>query len=182
MIMDKRIIENERVRKSIEEALFLLLEDKIFSKITVSDIIRISGVARASFYRNFESKEEVIESYMSHQRTEIAKMIQFTESVSDIFNEEKLIIALNHYLSQKNTLLLLYDNGFGTFILENMNHFAEISIGDMPQKSIKRYKLYFLSGAMFNTTIQWLKSGAREDPEQMAKSFVNMISDYMYEA
>jgi hypothetical protein len=52
----------------------------------------------------------------------------------------------------------------------------------MPQKSIKRYKLYFLSGAMFNTTIQWLKSGAREEPEQMAKSFVNMISDYMYEA
>jgi hypothetical protein len=63
-----------------------------------------------------------------------------------------------------------------------MNHFAEISIGNMPQKSIKRYKLYFLSGAMFNTTIQWLKSGAREEPEQMAKSFVNMISDYMYEA
>jgi hypothetical protein len=35
---------------------------------------------------------------------------------------------------------------------------------------------------MFNTTIHWLKSGAREEPEQMAKSFVNMISDYMYEA
>lgn len=179
--MDKRIVENERVKKSIEDALFSLLEKKVFSKITVSDIIRESGVARASFYRNFESKEEVIESYMAHYRIEIAKKINFIESINDIFTEEKLEIALNLYLQEKEKILLLYDNGFGTFVLENMNHFAEISIGDMPRKSIKRYKLYFLSGAMFNTTIQWLKSGAEETPHQMAKTFVNMLSDYMYE-
>ncbi len=179
--MDKRMIENERVKKSIEAALFLLLETKVFSKITVSDIIRESGVARASFYRNYDSKEEVIASYMSHQRVELAKIAHFTDSVKDIFSEEKIVTALEHYLLQKKKILLLYDNGFGTFMLENMNHFAEYSLGDMPQNSIKRFKLYFLSGAMFNTTIQWLKSGAKETPSEMAKTFVHLISEYIYE-
>ena len=174
--MDKRIVENERVKKSIEEAFFTLLKKKPFSEITVSDIIRVSGVARASYYRNFESKEEIIEAYMGRQRNEVAHMITFSESVSDIFNEEKLVTALEHYLQQKEYILLLYDNGFGTFLQEDMNRFAEFSIGDMPQMSMERYSLYFLSGAMFNTTIQWLKSGAVESPQQMAKAFIRMLS------
>lgn len=174
--MDKRMIENERVKKSIEEAFFKLLSKKSFSEITVSEIIRLSGVARASYYRNFNSKEEIIENYMEHQRHIVADRITFSESVVDIFNEEKLVTALEYYLKQKDYLLLLYDHGFGTFLQEDMNRFAELNIGDMPQRSLERYKLYFLSGAMFNTTIQWLKSGAQESPEQMAKTFINMLS------
>ncbi|HAX52080.1 TetR/AcrR family transcriptional regulator [Muricomes intestini] len=90
-----------------------MLKEKPFSEITASDIIRVSGVARASYYRNFESKEEIIEAYMERHRTEVAHMITFSES------------------------------------------------------SMERYSLYFLSGAMFNTTIQWLKSDATESPRQM---------------
>lgn len=175
--MDKRVIENERVKKSIEKALFTLLKNKSFSEITVSDIIRVSGVARASYYRNFESKEGIIEAYMERQRREVAHMITFSESVADIFNEAKLVMALEHYLQQKEYILLLYDNGFGTFLQEDMNRFAELNIGDMPQKSMERYRLYFLSGAMFNTTIQWLKSDAVESPRQMARAFINMLSN-----
>lgn len=173
--MDKRIQENERVKRSIEEAFFSLLKKKAFSEITVSDIIKASGVARASYYRNFDSKEEIIEAYMERQRREVADMITFSESVEDIFNKDKLVKALEHYLEQKEYILLLYDNGFGTFLQEDMNRFAEINLGDMPQMSLGRYRLYFLAGAMFNTTIQWLKSGARESPKEMAEIFVHML-------
>lgn len=174
--MDKRKIENQRVKKNIEEAFFSLLKKNAFSDITVSDIIRVSGVARASYYRNFESKEAIIEGYMERQRSEVAGLIMFSESVSDIFDEKKLVLALKHYLNQKETILLLYESGFATFLQEDMNRFAELSLGDMPQKSIERYSLYFLSGAMFNTTIQWLKSGAEESPQLMAKAFIQMLS------
>lgn len=124
--MDKRVVKNERVKKEIEKALFTLLERKRFSEITVSDIIRTSGVARASYYRNFDSKEDVIESYMERQRREVAYTITFSESLADT--------------------------------------------------SIGRYNLYFLSGAMFNTTIQWLKGGAVESPREMAHAFLHLLS------
>lgn len=174
--MDKRVIENERVKKSIEEALFTLLNKKNFSEITVTDIIRVSGVARASYYRNFESKEAIIESYMERQRKEVAQEIAFTETINDLFIQEKLVASLEHYLKQKYYLLLIYNNGFGTLLLEEMNRFAEQCLGDMPSKSIERYKIYFLSGAMYNMTIQWLVSGAMESPLEMSRAFLQLLN------
>lgn len=57
---DKRHIENMRVKKSISKALFTLMSEKNFSEIRVSDIIAESGVAKASYYRNFTSIEDII--------------------------------------------------------------------------------------------------------------------------
>ena len=48
---DKRYIENMRVKKSIQTALFSLMKKKKFSEIRVADIISASGVAKASYYR-----------------------------------------------------------------------------------------------------------------------------------
>lgn len=57
---DKRYIENMRVKKSIQTALFSLMQKKKFSEIRVADIISVAGVAKASYYRNFSSIENVI--------------------------------------------------------------------------------------------------------------------------
>lgn len=175
--MDKRIIANHQVKRKIEVALFQLMAGKKFSEITVTDIIRTSGVARASYYRNFANKEEIIENYLENQRREVAALIEFSESVTDLFNEEKLVVSLEHYLQQKDRFLLLYDSGFGTFLQEDMNQFAELILGDFPQKSVKRYALYFLAGAILNTMIQWLKCGTRESPRTMAQIFIKMLSE-----
>lgn len=58
--MDKRKIENQRVKNCITNALFLLLREKSISEITISEIIQVAGVARASFYRNYATKESVM--------------------------------------------------------------------------------------------------------------------------
>ena len=58
--MDKRKEENIRVKKSITEALFKLMHEKSFSDISITEIIRSAKVARASFYRNYDSKENVL--------------------------------------------------------------------------------------------------------------------------
>ena len=62
--MDKRKEANLRVKKNITEALFALMDKKDFSKITVTDIIEEAKVARASFYRNYESKEDILVTFV----------------------------------------------------------------------------------------------------------------------
>ena len=57
---DKRYEANRRVKIKISRALIKLMEQMPFSDITVTDIVQTAGVARASYYRNFESKEEVL--------------------------------------------------------------------------------------------------------------------------
>ena len=45
-------------------AMLELLKRKPFSDITVSDLVRKSGASRASFYRNYESKEQIVDEYL----------------------------------------------------------------------------------------------------------------------
>lgn len=58
--MDKRKEANLRVKNSITQTVLRLLDKKSISEITISEIIREAGVARASFYRNYATKESVI--------------------------------------------------------------------------------------------------------------------------
>jgi AcrR family transcriptional regulator len=53
----------QRTRKWIFDALMILIAERPYNKITVSDIIKKAGVARQTFYRNYENKNEVIFQY-----------------------------------------------------------------------------------------------------------------------
>ena len=59
-VMSKSSMDNQRVKNQIIEGLFSLLRKKAFSEITVTDIVKEAKVARASYYRNFQNKEEII--------------------------------------------------------------------------------------------------------------------------
>ena len=59
--MNKRISQaNVYVKNEMYEALLKLLEEKSFSAISVSDITTEANVSRMSFYRNYNSIEDIL--------------------------------------------------------------------------------------------------------------------------
>lgn len=52
----------------IVQALFRLMADYSYEKISILDIVKKAGVGRATFYRYFKSKEDVIKFYFEHNR------------------------------------------------------------------------------------------------------------------
>lgn len=178
--MDKRKIENARVKKSIEDAFFVLLKDKNFSEITVTDIVKKADVARTSYYRNFHSREDIITEYIERLREEIDLAFEYSEKTfGDTLNIQTLTVHISYYLKEKHNILLLYENGFGTLMLDETNRYIEEAFGDMCCNSIERYHLYFTSGAIFNAMIQWLKSGAKETPGEMAQIIMELLKIYL---
>ncbi|MDD7738833.1 MAG: TetR/AcrR family transcriptional regulator [Fusicatenibacter sp.] len=176
--MDKRMIENARVKKSIEDAFFTLLKEKNFSEITVTDLVKKSGVARTSYYRNFDSKEDIIKEYIQRLREEIDSAFENSVKIfGEKMNIQTLTIHISYYLKEMHNILLLYENGFGTLMLDETNHYIEEAYGDMSCSSIERYRLYFTSGAIFNTMIQWLKTGAKEAPGEIAQIMMGMLAE-----
>lgn len=173
--MSRGAQENERVRKEITEALFTLLKQKEFSEITVTDIVSEAKVARASYYRNFETKEAIVEEYIDSVYRELAQSGQApAPNLNRFYSYDALVKRFEHSLTcilqKKAYILALYRNGFGSLVLDIMNRYIEDAAGDMPSSSIERYKLYFVTGAAFNVLIKWLESGAVESPHEMAKA------------
>jgi AcrR family transcriptional regulator len=178
--MENNTIANERVRTSIIEALFSLLTQKKFSEITVTDLINNANVARASYYRNFDSKEAIIEEYMdtTYNKLIISNLNEDYEA-NEIFDYTNMVEgfrrSLTYFLANKSYIIALYDNGFSSLIQETLNRYIEELVGDMSKNSIERFQLYFISGAVFNILIQWLKSGAIESPLEIAKMSANYL-------
>lgn len=151
-----------QARIHLEEAFFTLLRAKDFSAITATELVRTAGVAKATFYRNYASLEELPRSYLSRIRQGPSG------SFMDGMTPEKMTARLEAIATHREDILLLYDRGFGTLVLEEINRFAEDMLGDMHYRSLERYTLYLLSGAMMNLLIQWLKSDPMDSPAAIA--------------
>ncbi|CQR25210.1 transcriptional regulator [Streptococcus varani] len=52
---------NQITRESIETALLHLMEKKELPQISISELVKKAGVSRNAFYRNYKSKEEILE-------------------------------------------------------------------------------------------------------------------------
>lgn len=169
--MSKASLDNKRVKKRITEGLFSLLQKKNFSEITVTNIVNEAKVARASYYRNFQNKEEIIEEYMDSLKNDLMEDIDYDDD-DKIYNEENAKVgfgkALTYCLIRKADLLALYNNGFGSLIQNTFNRYIIEFAGNMNYKSLERYKLYFISGAVTNVLIEWLNQGAKEPTRDIA--------------
>lgn len=174
---DKRYIENMRVKKSILTALFSLMEKKKFSEIRVADIISVAGVAKASYYRNFSSIEDIIYFYIDQMNEELAELMPKQHDANMKTIRQNLIILYKYYLENRKEILLLCSNGFYELIQENTDQFLINAIGDMPANSIDRYNIFLLSGAICHVQIEWLKNKAPESPEDFADFQLKFIEN-----
>ena len=59
--MRRKNLDHKLIQGYIEEALFKPMEKKDFVKISVGEIAEVAGVHRATFYRHFSSKEDIVE-------------------------------------------------------------------------------------------------------------------------
>lgn len=67
---------NQLTKESIETALLFLLEKKDMKQISVSELVRKAGVSRNAFYRNYKSKEEILEVYYERTSSNLKKKWQ----------------------------------------------------------------------------------------------------------
>lgn len=168
--MDKRKEANIFVKKKITDTLFLLMRNKNIADISITEIIEQANVARASFYRNYSSKENVLIGLIHDALQKFLGGNAIDEI--DCMNVNHLIRCFEFFKDYQIYVLGLYNSNYATVLLEELNIFHSAIAGSMPLNSIERYSIYTYIGSLFNTAIAWLKDGAQESPEDMARFFI----------
>lgn len=172
--MDKRKIANQKVKDKLLSALMTLIQEKEISKITVTELIETSGVARASFYRNFKSVEEILTYGLEQMSLEYHKG---RPSTAEDFNDKALIEYKFRFYKEHGKIVLAFHRSKASLsLLDVISDCVIDSHGDMPTSSISKYSLYYYSGAFYNMVLHWLENGAKESVEDMAEEFLR-ISD-----
>lgn len=162
-------IESNRVtREAIQGALYLLMEKKDYGRITMTDIIKKSGVSRSALYRNYKTKEDIIHDIVNEF------MEQFVMQHSGSLHKN-WSFAFQFFLNNKKSLDVIVKAKMEHILLDKINenlHF-DANASDLIQA--------MNNGLIFNVLMYWTKCGmpnyADDAAGQIVKAYKQIIKD-----
>ena len=151
-----------RSRQEISTALLKLMQEYLYAEISVKQIIMETSLARKTFYLNFRSKDDVLESILNELIRE------YTEALSKE-NVDPLTVIFSFCDKNKAFLSLLHKNKMLYFLLIRLNEFLpEYSkTEDMNSNPFAKligelepdYLIAFNVGAIWNVLFKWIDRG-----------------------
>lgn len=150
---------NQYVVEHITDALLKLMQSNDFTDISISQICEEAGVGRASFYRNFESKEDVISKHLKTLLDDWAKQYDGKDHYDLIES------IFEHYWKHRELCILLYRQGLAHLSLQSIKE----ACGPKPeQPNLVAYTTAYFSYGLYGWIEEWFKRGMQETPKEMA--------------
>lgn len=151
------------MKSFIAESLLLLLEQKPFEDITVSEIVQKAGVNRSTYYRHFEKKEDVILYFLDSLSGDI---LEWDKKQKPEFYDH-LINVYEHYYSHRKQMLTIYKNGLSYLFLDVLK--KNLDSTENGNKTLNtQYNIAFHIGGTFNHFLLWLSRDMKDSPKEMA--------------
>ena len=167
-----------RTRKCIKIALLELMKEKLFNEITIKEIVIQADISRQTFYRHFQSKEEVLEEYLEQLYEEYLKLINELEEK----NLYHISLTYFTYWKEKSALLEILKKskceqiGFESYYTF-MNQALDITKSQLNihNEVDIQYTKSFLIGGFFSIKNQWMKNDYLNSPEELATLVTNLL-------
>lgn len=181
------IPEQNQTRKWIIAALFDLLQNRDYHAITIAQITDKAGLGRRTFYRYFQTKDEVIKYTTELLMDELA--LTFMENHVDSLYS----VAVSYFQFWENyvdVLLLLEKARLLHFIEESLPsliHKAAQKTGHYPQelsqeeialiREQSKYEFAFKLAGFWSVTLVWCSEKNRKTPAEMATLIAEMLKN-----
>lgn len=158
---------NKITKECLQTAMFRLMGQTDFEKITITEIAKRAGVSRLAFYRNYGSKEELVADMcrvLFQRLTDSLKSDRFRADrkqwYADFFrtiqdNREYFRIYLDAHLNLNDGLIL--ESVYPAFSTEE--YYARAAD----------------EGAFLSVLTEWFRSGMRESPDEMGAICAKVI-------
>jgi AcrR family transcriptional regulator len=176
----------ERTRQLIKDTLLLLLEEKSFFNVTVSDLTQKAKINRGTFYLHYQDKYDLIDQVESELMCGLERSMQRLNSQDMLkcYMENTPYIPLVQvfqYLKQNGHILkrLLGSNGDPAFSLKMKSFLKDSFFADLiesfedPSIPVDYFSSYAVS-AYLGIIENWLSNELSQSPEEMAMIYVKI--------
>ena len=144
--------------KRIMSAILALMAERPYEEISISDIVLRAQVGRSSFYRHFNSREDVVRRHMK------AILEKWGEEFEALGRPEELGPSLlRHFYGNREFYLLLHRSGLGSLLLEAIRGAMELD----RKPDQEAYPLSWFAGGLYGLVDEWLRRGMTATPEQL---------------
>ncbi len=157
---------NTYVIEHITDSLLKIMQDRPIGEISISELCDLAGIGRASFYRNFESKEDILRAYIN----KIFK--EWTDEADRKDNRplsELLGLMFAHFEKYRDFYTLLKERNL-IFLLKDV--IIELC-GPKPEHSkVEAYARAYAAYTLYGWIEVWFQRGMQETAEEIAGMFM----------
>jgi AcrR family transcriptional regulator len=161
----------QRTRSWIFEAIVLLMDEKPYGKITVSDICEKAGIARATFYRYYNDKDDIVFEYLSKSLNISA------EKTAEKNSETRCIILafnFNYMIEHRKALQKMLSNAdIAGRVFSRLQQFPESlikqykSVLTPEEYLICRAKIFYQINGSLRVLFDWFENNMPLDKEKL---------------
>lgn len=158
------------LKECMADALLRAMKEKSFEKITVTEITKVAGVNRSTWFRNFESKDEalafklVLLWYQWAGEHGMRDCRRYTaENVEDFFAFNASIQPVLETIYHAEQLPCVYDA------------FCHVMSAKSETTPAQAYEARFYSYGLFGLLDEWIGRGFCETPQQLAEMLREMM-------
>lgn len=169
-------------QRRIEECLLTVMQDKPYGEITVSSLCEQTELSRKTFYRLFESKQDVLYSLIDRIIRDYIRY-RLPQNRATPAVPQDLLSFYCYWLEQRPLLDALSKNGISPTLYERcVRHVMEedtdilLQLGaNLGQMSNQETVTFYLSG-LLTLVVAWHHNGYRKTPEEMAALTHRLLS------
>lgn len=162
---------NRITRECLQTALVYLLNEKNLEEITITELVKRSGVSRTAFYRNYNTKEDILEEIKQDLYNNIRDSLNNSFYIQ---NPRQWLVDYFRIAEEKAALLapLMKSNLPSLFPLRQ----SVLATLFPPSDKLTHYMLVALEGALSSVFRHWFLSGRVESPEEMADICIQILA------
>ena len=182
--MDLRVI---RTKNSIRNALVELIEEKGFESITVKDITMKAKINRGTFYAHYQDKfdlmtkcqEEIMQGMSDIAKQNIPDVIAELGTASPLNKPFTVFVSIFEYLNVNSEFMkaalgpkgdLSFQTKIKDFMLKTLFENDQNSLIKEENLLVPgHFLISYIASAHIGVIQQWLDSGRKESPQEMAR-------------
>ena len=164
---------NKLTRECIESALVLLMNDRAFSEISITNIIRRAGVSRSAYYRNYASKEDILTNVFHKAADTIISAL--ADSLTEM-NMHKSYLTIFEKVLEGKIFFEIIDKANMIYTFQSTLNEKYLSF--VEERTVEEhYRVLSWIGSILNVIFGWIHRDYKESPEEMAKICCLMVSE-----
>lgn len=167
-------------KRELKRALMELMNEKSYMDITITEIVNRAGVARMSFYRNYNSISDMIDDIITDMTSQFIDRIYPVISTN---NEEKWREFLTEFLSRiakDNMKFRPHNMKNSSVFFSRLNGQIQEKINEeAPVETINaKYAPIAKMGLINCIAEKWIDDGMKETPEELIDYIIGFITTF----
>lgn len=153
-------------RMCIGDAIIELMKTKELKKIKISAVVKKAGVSRTTFYKHYNTLEDVLYDYTNEIVAEYTLQRKESFKTNSLYDYDTILFTFHFFDQYADFFKVIAKNNMYSILIDAINRFmTRYFYSD----KYNLYELYCYAGGILNIFIKWEEQGKKEKPEEIAK-------------